>query len=98
MRRGHNYYVYILKCSDGLYYTGVTNDIERRLWEHNSGFSKTSFTYKRRPVELVYLEHFDDINKAIPREKQLKGWSRKKKEAMIAENWELVKELAKKKR
>ncbi|HET9055403.1 MAG TPA: GIY-YIG nuclease family protein, partial [Chitinophagaceae bacterium] len=75
MKLGHNYYVYIVECNDGSYYTGVTNDIERRLWEHNTGYNKDSYTYKRRPVELKYAGHFTDIIQAIAWEKQIKGWS-----------------------
>lgn len=82
------YYVYILKCSDGSYYTGVTNDLEKRLGEHNSNFSVTSYTYKRRPVKLVYSQQFNDINQAIELEKQIKGWSRRKKEALINGDWD----------
>jgi putative endonuclease len=95
MKLGHNYYVYIVECKDGSYYTGVTNDIERRLWEHNAGYNKTCYTYERRPVELKYLSHFTDIRQAISWEKQLKGWSRKKKQALFKENWEEIKRLAK---
>ena len=86
-----NYYVYILKCNDGSYYTGVTNNIEKRLAEHNSDNSVTSYTFKRRPVELVYCHEFNDIKQAIELEKQIKGWSRRKKEALINEDWEKLK-------
>ena len=86
-----NYYVYILKCTDGSYYTGVTNNIEKRLAEHNSDNSVTSYTFKRRPVELVYCQEFNDIKQAIELEKQIKGWSRRKKEALINEDWEKLK-------
>lgn len=79
MKTGHNYYVYIVQCCDGSYYTGVTNDLERRLWEHQEGYNKNCYTYTRRPVELKYSEHYHNINNAIAREKQLKGWSRKRK-------------------
>jgi putative endonuclease len=79
------YYTYILKCSDQSYYVGVTNDVERRLVEHQEGINVTCYTYSRRPIELVYFEKFIDIIQAIAREKQLKGWSRKKKEALIEE-------------
>jgi putative endonuclease len=86
--------VYILKCSDGSYYTGVTNDIERRLKEHGSGKDPRCYTYKRRPVELVYFEVFWAPKEAIEWEKRIKGWSRAKKEALISENWEKLKELS----
>ena len=73
-----NYYVYIIECSDKSYYTGVTNNIEKRLGEHNSGYDVKSYTFIRRPVVLKFSQQFHDINQAIALEKQLKGWSRKK--------------------
>ena len=88
------YSVYILKCSDGTYYTGITNDIDRRLYEHQNGINLTCYTYKRRPLVLVFCENFPDVNQAIEFEKQIKGWSRKKKEAIINDNWEKLKELS----
>ncbi|PIF47127.1 putative endonuclease [Chryseobacterium sp. 52] len=88
------YFVYILKCSDGSYYTGVTHDIEVRLTQHQSGKFSESYTHKRRPVELVFFCEFNDATQAILFEKQVKGWSRKKKEAIINENWEKLKELS----
>ena len=80
----HNYFVYILRCADGKYYVGVTNDLDRRFAEHQQGLDPGSFTHNRRPVELVLVEWYQYIHHAIDREKQLKGWSRKKKEALIA--------------
>jgi len=91
------YYVYILKCSDESYYIGVTNDIERRLDEHRMGINKASYTYLRRPVDLVYHEYFMDINEAIDFEKQIKGWSRAKKEALIKGDWDEIVVLSNKK-
>ena len=88
------YYVYILKCSDGSYYTGVTNNIDRRLAEHMEGYNPNSYTYKRRPLQLVFYESFININEAIDFEKQVKRWSRKKKEALIDRNWDKLKLLA----
>lgn len=85
------FYVYIVKCSDESYYVGITNDIQRRIEEHNAGISIRSYTYKRRPVELVFYEVFNDFQVAERLEKRLKGWSRKKKQAMIEENWEKLK-------
>ncbi len=79
----HNYFVYILRCADGKYYVGVTNDVDRRFAEHQEGYDPAGFTYSRRPVELVLVEWYQYIQHAIEREKQLKGWSRKKKEALI---------------
>ena len=92
-----HYWVYIVKCRDGKYYTGVTNNLDRRLMEHNEGINPSCYTYQRRPVELVYEEHFHDIKEAIAWEKQLKGWSRKKKEALIRKDFEEIKRLAKSK-
>ena len=95
MARDYNYFVYIIECADGLYYTGITNDLERRIHEHNEGLNPKSFTYRRRPVILKYIQQFSDVNQAIGWEKQLKGWNRKKKEALFNEDWEGVKKLAK---
>ena len=89
-----SYYVYIVKCRDNSYYTGVTNDFERRIDEHNGGNDKNSYTFSRRPVELVFQYEFNNINEAIAFEKQLKGWTRKKKEAVISGDWDILKVLA----
>ncbi len=91
------YYVYILKCNDNSFYTGVTNNLERRVKEHSVGENKKSYTYSRRPLELVWHEMFQDINKAIQKEKQIKGWSRKKKEALINSNFKELVKLSKNK-
>lgn len=91
------YWVYILKCVDNSFYTGVCNDIERRYEEHQNGEECEGgmYTSKRRPVELVYSEEFDDINQAIEREKQIKRWVRAKKTALINENWDRLIRLSK---
>ena len=90
MKIEHLYIVYIVECKDWSYYIGVSNDIERRIWEHNTGQDENSYTYSRRPVELKYFETFADVNQAIAKEKQLKGWSRKKKEALFQEDYDLL--------
>lgn len=77
-------YMYILECSDGSYYTGSTIDLERRLQEHQNG-EGANHTKKRLPVSLVYYEEYERIDEAFYREKQIQGWSRKKKEALINE-------------
>ena len=82
----HNYYVYILRCHDDSFYTGVTNDLERRLIQHDTGANIKCYTYDKRPLELFYFEHTTSIHAAINREKQIKGWSRRKKRALIEEN------------
>jgi putative endonuclease len=84
-------YVYILKCSDNTYYTGITNNPERRIEEHNSGINKTSYTFTRTPVEMVYSERFTNFDLAIKWEKRIKDWNRKKKEALINGNWNQLK-------
>ncbi len=63
----HNYWIYIVECNDKSYYTGVTNDIEVRIWQHNNIENIKSYTFKRRPVKLIYRELFFDINDAISR-------------------------------
>ncbi len=90
----NRYYVYILKCSDNSYYTGVTSDLESRFIKHQSGHYPESYTDNRRPVQLVFYYEFNEIEHAISFEKQVKGWSRKKKEAIINDNWEKLKELS----
>lgn len=85
-------YVYILECSDGLYYTGITNDLDQRIIEHNSGIDKDAFTYNRRPVELKFHELFSDFDLAIEWETRIKKWSRKKKEALINSDWQSLKQ------
>ena len=89
------YFVYILLCSDNSYYTGVTNDLERRLYEHQNGTDPKSYTFKRRPLKMVFSEIFNDVNQAIAFEKQVKGWRRAKKEAIINGDWHLLPELSK---
>jgi putative endonuclease len=90
------YFVYILLCSDNSYYTGVTNDLDRRMYEHESGLDPKSYTFKRRPLKLVFYESFNDVNQAIAFEKQVKGWRRAKKEAIINGDWYLLPELSRK--
>lgn len=81
-------FVYIVECSDSSFYTGVTNDLDRRVAEHNIGDNPKAYIYRRRPVKLVYHEDHSDPYYAISREKQIKGWSREKKIAMIQGEWE----------
>ncbi len=90
-------YVYILRCSDGTYYTGVTTNLENRIFKHNTGFYPECYTFKRRPLELVFYCEFTDVNLAIVKEKQIKKWSRAKKEALINGDFDSLINLAKKK-
>ncbi len=89
-----SYYIYILKCSDDLLYTGFTNDISRRFNEHQLGRNKSSFTYKRRPVELIFHQEFNDVKQAIYFEKRIKNWSAKKKLALANKDYDMLQILA----
>lgn len=75
------FFLYILRCRDDSLYIGITNNLDKRLQYHNSGNVK--FTKNRMPFLLVYSEEYDDKSTAALREKQLKGWTRKKKEGLI---------------
>ncbi|MBC7863974.1 MAG: GIY-YIG nuclease family protein [Bacteroidia bacterium] len=88
------FYVYILRCSDETYYTGITNNLQRRFYGHNNSSNEKSYTFSRRPCELMYFEEFKYVKNAISREKQVKNWSQKKKEALISENYDRLHELA----
>ncbi len=89
------YYVYMLLCADGKYYVGVTNDVERRLAQHEDGLDPGAWTFGRGPFELVYVQEFQWIQEAIACEKQLKGWSAKKKRALCEENYADLHKFAK---
>ncbi len=87
-------HVYILKCRDGSFYVGSTRStLENRVAEHNTG-THDGYTRRRRPVELVFSENFGRITDAIAAERQLKGWSRAKKKALIDGDMEMLKQLA----
>ena len=90
MKKG---FVYILKCSDGSFYTGSTVDLNHRMEQHQNGHG-ANHTAKRLPIELVYFEEFLRIQDAFQREKQLQGWSRNKKIALIDNNYETLSKLA----
>lgn len=86
-------FVYILECSDGSYYTGSTINFEQRIAEHQEG-KGANHTKKRLPVQLVYLEEFQRIDDAFVREKQIQGWNRFKKEALIKKNFDALPKLS----
>ncbi len=88
------YWVYILECSDGTYYVGVTSDLDARLHQHIIGFSRKAYTYTRRPVKLVWAQSFDHPSDAIAAEKKLKRWSHGKKRGLIEGNPGLLHELS----
>ena len=88
-------FVYILRCSDGRYYVGSTrSSLERRVSEHDAGHLG-GFTKSRCPVELVFSQSFERIDDAVAAERQLKGWSRAKKEALIRGDMEALVKLSK---
>jgi putative endonuclease len=87
-------YVYIVRCSDGSLYTGSTRgSLEDRINQHNAG-SYRGYTSKRRPVTLIYAEHFDRIVDAVSAERQIKGWSRSKKEALSHGDFDALRTLS----
>jgi len=88
-------YLYILQCCDGTYYTGSTKSLEKRLDQHQSGLG-ANYTKKKLPVKLIYFEVYSRIDEAFYREKQIQGWSRKKKEALMNGESYLLSKLAKK--
>jgi len=90
------FYVYILKCSDGSYYTGHTNDMEKRLAEHQLGVFD-SYTSQRLPVDLVFVKTCGTRYEAIDAEFKIKRWNRNKKTALIESNWDNLTNAAKKK-
>jgi putative endonuclease len=92
-RNSNMAHMYILECVDGSYYTGSTKDLVRRLWQHQNGLG-ARHTAKRLPVKLVYCEFYDRVADAFAREKQVQGWTRKKKEALIAGDTNLLHEFA----
>ena len=88
------YWVYMLRCRDGSYYIGVTSEIEIRVAKHALGIHPDAYTFRRRPVKLVYSEVFSTPDEAIYVEKRLKGWSRAKKGALVRGDWNAIRELA----
>jgi putative endonuclease len=88
-------YMYILECADSSYYTGSFWNVDKRLWEHQQGIG-ANYTKYRLPVILVYFEEYNRIEDAFYREKQVQGWSRKKKKALIEGRMEDLPKLAKK--
>ena len=88
------HFFYILTCSDGSFYIGSTTNIKNRVKIHNQGKGAT-YTAKRRPVHLVYYEAFETLDDAVKRERQVKKWSRAKKEALIHGEMESLKKLSK---
>ena len=89
-------YLYILKCSDGTYYTGVSSNLDKRVLQHNLGINNDAYSFNRRPVVLVWYESFNNYYLAFEWETRIKKWSVKKKEALINGEFDLLKPLSKK--
>ena len=87
------YYVYILECADGSYYTGSTTELAKRITEHENGVDPKAYTFNRRPVKLVWQDSFPTHDEAFRAEHQIKGWNRKKKEALIRNDWNTIHEI-----
>lgn len=88
------YYVYILKCSDNSYYTGIINNIARRFEEHEFGINKECYTFKRRPLTMEFYQVFNDVLQAIYFEKKIKRWTRAKKKALIEGDFDMLQILS----
>ena len=90
------YVVYILECADGSYYTGSARDLSQRIWQHETGASSSAYTYSRRPVKLVWAsEECRKYSDALRWERQIKGWSRAKKQALIRGDFDAIHEIVK---
>ena len=87
-------WLYILKCADGSYYTGSTNNLPLRLAQHQAG-EGSDYTRHQLPVEVVFTEEFPSEHQAFLRERQVKGWSRAKKEALMRGDWDAIIKLSK---
>ena len=87
------FWIYILRCSDGSYYTGHTDNLEKRMAEHQTG-GISGYTSTRLPVKWVFSQEFQSRAEALERERQVKGWGRKKKEALIRGDWAEISRLA----
>ncbi len=88
------YYVYIIKCSDNSYYTGITNNLEKRFKEHQFGRIISCYTYSRRPLQSKFYQEFNDVLQAIYFEKKIKGWTRAKKLALINGDFDMLQILS----
>ena len=95
MMMGQPFVTYILRCADGSYYVGHTDDVEQRIAQHESGAS-SGYTATRLPIQLVWFEGFPTREEAKAAEAQIKNWSRKKKEALIGGNIDELKQAARK--
>jgi len=91
--RRMSFWVYILRCADGSYYLGHTDNLDARVAAHHAG-EMDGYTRTRRPVRLIFSEEFPTREEALSRERQIKGWSRARKEALIKGNWSRIQALS----
>lgn len=94
MKERKEYYVYMLRFRDGSFYTGITNSIEVRMWQYRNNIHPECYVNQKGSFELVRVETYEYIMDAISREKQIKRWSRRKKEALSNGNWHALPELS----
>ncbi len=87
------FWTYMLECADGSYYVGHSEDLEYRLAQHASGTFRNCYTYKRRPLRLIWSQAFPGRVEALEAERRIKGWSRAKKQALVAGDWGRINQL-----
>ena len=92
------FWVYILQCNDKSYYTGHTDNLENRLVQHQNKMIPSCYTSTRLPVQLMYLQELSTREEALAAEKQIQGWSRRKKEALISNDWHALSQYASRRR
>ncbi len=90
-----SYFIYMLHCSDDSFYIGLTSDVSRRVAEHETGAIPKAYTHSRRPVQLVWVGEFPPHEEACAFERQIKGWSRAKKKALIDNDWNKIHQIVK---
>ena len=88
-----SFWIYILRCADDSYYIGHTDDLEQRIGQHQTG-AIPGYTHNRRPVMLVFSQELQTREEALAAERQVKGWTRAKKEALIQGDWKRIRQLA----
>ncbi len=84
------FYAYMLECADGTIYTGHSEDLDVRLWQHQTGYFRTCYTFRRRPVSVLWSDYFATRVEALEAERRIKGWTNAKKRALAAGDWALV--------